>query len=819
MSQPNTIQLKKWLDGFIKSYKKDVVPEDVRQLLYSSANGRTSSRSDSPTATVSAFDDCLAESAFPPPGIAEENPTPGPVCMDPTFAAPVRADLDEGDDPAFSADDVTDEVASDLQLDAIGDPTFSGFEESSNDVSEVVSAGDSSPDPAVPVIPGLELAFVALAKKYFPDSYRMSPAIKPDPDADVAFLKEVPAYRDKPSSAPFHPLPPPITGLPPSSLSSKRVIRPSASSRAENSTPPMDVSQPSRPTSTSSSVFSQRAPLQCQDSGNRREGSPASTSTSHPASSDRHTHSAFPGKLNLSTYSESTSHAHSASPARQSIPAYPGTPPPPGFTATRSLAASSVRHLESTNHAHPASPASSNQPANYVGHSLPDYPRNDSQLTAPTLPLDSSVLPHLPASVSHQDGREQSSSSGHAHLHPAALVFDRTAWRPCDSVSIPPGEDYMITAAGSHVKLDEIEFDDLRKGFGARWRFKAPSSLQQSTPQQEEVVLISTKVAETGLLALGQETSCSWAEHKVVGNKALLLDYQKAPITAKILDISCLSHNHFIRTGIQPKVKEVSAPSFIIPRKERDEQWKGILDALSSPKLERGAARDILKDDSLRYISGSLLKDEFSARCHLVDLISASTAAEAAACKQEDFKTIMAPIIKYLTRPLNEALYKWFDCKLACRKDALYSTDRNRPWTQSLLFSNMWTGGLFDPVEIDKFLFHCKNANHPVSTVLGSYRQRFPSSSSKRKHSQASSSGHNASSKTSRYDHKEPAQKKQKITSGNHDQNPSNTRGSSSGGRGHGKGRQNKPFRSQKRGRNDYNSQRSAEPDNTKQQQ
>ena len=226
MSQPNAIQLKKWLDGFIKSHKKEVIPVDVRQLLYSSANGRTSSRSDSPPATVSTFDDCLAESAFLPPGIAEENPSPGPVCMDPTFAAPVRADLDESGDPTFTADDVTDEVASDLQLDAIGDPTFSGFEESSNDVSEVVSAGDSSPDPAVPVIPGLESAFVALVKKYFPDSYRMSPAIKPDPDADVAFLKEVPAYRDKPSSAPFHPLPPPITGLPPSSLSSKRVIRP-----------------------------------------------------------------------------------------------------------------------------------------------------------------------------------------------------------------------------------------------------------------------------------------------------------------------------------------------------------------------------------------------------------------------------------------------------------------------------------------------------------------------------------------------------------------------------------------------------------------
>ena len=181
----------------------------------------------------------------------------------------------------------------------------------------------------------------------------------------------------------------------------------------------------------------------------------------------------------------------------------------------------------------------------------------------------------------------------------AALTFDHTAWCPCDSISIPPGADYMITAAGSHIRLEDIEFDDLGKGFAAKWCFKAPSSLQQATPQQEEVILISNKAAEAGLLSLGQETGCSWAEHRISDKKAFLLKAQKAPITSKLLELTYLSLSNFIHMGTQAKIKEVASPSALNPCKDEDENWKGILAALYSPRLERNAAREIFKDDSL----------------------------------------------------------------------------------------------------------------------------------------------------------------------------------------------------------------------------
>ena len=97
----------------------------------------------------------------------------------------------------------------------------------------------------------------------------------------------------------------------------------------------------------------------------------------------------------------------------------------------------------------------------------------------------------------------------------------------------------MVTLSGSQIPLAEIEFDDLSKGFGSRWRFKAPSSLQQSIPHQEETVIISGKTAEAGLLSVGQE--------------ALLLQRQKAPMTTKLLELSYLAQGLFIHSALNLK--------------------------------------------------------------------------------------------------------------------------------------------------------------------------------------------------------------------------------------------------------------------------
>ena len=305
----------------------------------------------------------------------------------------------------------------------------------------------------------------------------------------------------------------------------------------------------------------------------------------------------------------------------------------------------------------------------------------------------------------------------------------------------------------------------------------------------------------------------------MAGNRALILKASKAPVTAKLLHLNFLSQDLFFRSGTQPKLKEVSSPSFLIPQDEGVEAWKGLIQALSAPKLDRNSARELFKDDSLHYMSASVLKDEYAARCHLLEVISASSAAEAVSDRHDDIKSMMAPIIKYLTKPLMDAQFRWFEAKLACRKAALYSADRSRPWTQALLCSNMWSGGLFDSVEVEKLLMHCKSTNRLLSSVLGSFKKRSYLSPSTRKSSQASY--HNRSSSFSKRspDGRGPSSKKQKTSIQSTDSQPSTSRGGFPNNRGRGRSRHSKPFRGHRRDRKSENNQHSADPVPSTQQQ
>ena len=208
-----------------------------------------------------------------------------------------------------------------------------------------------------------------------------------------------------------------------------------------------------------------------------------------------------------------------------------------------------------------------------------------------------------------------------------------------------------------------------------------------------------------------------------MGSRALLLQHHKAPITTKLLELPYLAQGSFICTGTQANVKEVFSPSAFLPHNKDDKKWEGLFAALSSPRLERNAAREALKNESLYHTLSSLLKDEYSARCHLVDLISATTASEAIALTNE-VRTSLVAITKHLTRPLLEAHYRWFKAKIACRKAALHSMDCDHCWTQSILYSNIWSEVQFDTAELDTLQFLCKSTNCPLSAILGTQRKR-----------------------------------------------------------------------------------------------
>ena len=74
-------------------------------------------------------------------------------------------------------------------------------------------------------------------------------------------------------------------------------------------------------------------------------------------------------------------------------------------------------------------------------------------------------------------------------------------------------------------------------------------------------------------------------------------------------------------------------------------------------------------------IPSSLLRKEFNARVHLLDVISATSASEALATTNESAQATAYAITKRLSRPLYEAHYRWMDAKFACRKAAFRSKD------------------------------------------------------------------------------------------------------------------------------------------------
>ena len=194
----------------------------------------------------------------------------------------------------------------------------------------------------------------------------------------------------------------------------------------------------------------------------------------------------------------------------------------------------------------------------------------------------------------------------------------------------------MVTNRGSRIPLADAEFDDFSLGLSAKWKFKAPSSLQPSISKQEETIVISSKTAESGMLALGQDTDCTWAEPCLIGNRALLLQRQKAPASTKLLELQHKSQSNYLRTHDQDKLKEISPLTAILPHDKDDLKWTGFVAALASLCIEKDSARCSLKEHSLSLIPLSLLKEEVAARTHLLSVLSASTAAESLAASHED---------------------------------------------------------------------------------------------------------------------------------------------------------------------------------------
>ena len=88
------------------------------------------------------------------------------------------------------------------------------------------------------------------------------------------------------------------------------------------------------------------------------------------------------------------------------------------------------------------------------------------------------------------------------------------------------------------------------------------------------------------------------------------------------------------------------------PGGTEDTKWPDYHKAMSSPKLERNAARQLLKYDSLFLIPANLVQEEFLTRSNLLDVMSAASAAEALASTCKAARSAAMAIAKHLSRTL-----------------------------------------------------------------------------------------------------------------------------------------------------------------------
>ena len=109
-----------------------------------------------------------------------------------------------------------------------------------------------------------------------------------------------------------------------------------------------------------------------------------------------------------------------------------------------------------------------------------------------------------------------------------------------------------------------------------------------------------------------------------------------------------------------------------------------------------------------------------SKRALFLNVVSSVTIMELIAAESESTgKDKVRAAIKHLLRPLLNLQLDWIKSKYECRKQALSCMDLTRPNTQKLLYSTMFSGGLFDSVELDAAKKVAEKRCETLVTLLG----------------------------------------------------------------------------------------------------
>ena len=143
-------------------------------------------------------------------------------------------------------------------------------------------------------------------------------------------------------------------------------------------------------------------------------------------------------------------------------------------------------------------------------------------------------------------------------------------------------------------------------------------------------------------------------------------------------------------------------------------------------------------ENGFSKLSRQTIVDEWAKRSYFLNVVSAVTSLELLAKTSEGpSKDNALAAVKHLLRPLMNRQVEWLKAKFECRKQALSYMDLSRPNAQKLLYSTMWCGDLFDPVELDAAKKVAEKRCETLVTLLG-YKK--PGDSKKRKAEEGGSS-------------------------------------------------------------------------------
>ena len=352
------------------------------------------------------------------------------------------------------------------------------------------------------------------------------------------------------------------------------------------------------------------------------------------------------------------------------------------------------------------------------------------KMTKNTLPPSNEGTSSVAGTVDSDEEIESDSERASDHEYTKLLeIAERNEWRSCLNTIITP--DCQLMVGESLIPLNQVEFEKMEKYPNTKWRYndahvQSVINRYQNKPPKQEVILYDKKKAETALIELSRQEKGGYLPHGILRSKkgeatnsAVYVPIARTPAFKKLLEAAEERRSCYIFNQKKLWLNEMKAFTHFLPYTE-DTLSMGLAKAFSGPAFESDSAQVQAQESRFGSLSSDKIRKERDTRMLFLDLVSAIIQAEVSIWHFEGHaKECQEALVKRLLKSTMEAMYQWWDAKLAWRKEALKDKDFSKPHTKNIYSSNLLAEELFCPeaMEVLKQASLQKGASY--STLLG----------------------------------------------------------------------------------------------------